>query len=173
MWRIGSISLLASAVLFICGCESTPREPVMRPIPPPPPGPPPGAAIVVYGPATNIVASAPGVSTNVISAPNPAEAGRYEVSSNYVATAQTNAAMGASVQGGQGMPQYEIIPPRPGPDYVWRDGYWSWQGTWVWIPGQWMYRPPPVIFMPEPGFSYHYHFGGPWRYGYRRHHRWR
>ena len=34
--------------------------------------------------------------------------------------------------------RHEVIPPRPGDDYVWVAGYWGWQGDqWVWFPGRW------------------------------------
>jgi hypothetical protein len=154
MRSVDSSALIASLALLLSGCASVPNEPVMRPIPPPPAGPPAGAATVVYAPpstatpvATNLTIVPPGV----------------EVSSNFVAHAQTNLAgsVGTAVNASpQGTPQYELIPPRPGPNYFWRDGFWQWQGSWVWIPGQWEYRPPPaVIFVPEPGFHYHYRFG--------------
>jgi len=31
----------------------------------------------------------------------------------------------------------------PGPDYVWVDGEWAWNGQWVWIVGHWGYPPYP------------------------------
>jgi hypothetical protein len=35
-------------------------------------------------------------------------------------------------------PPVEVIPPSPGPDYYWSDGYWYWGPTgWVWIGGRW------------------------------------
>jgi len=37
--------------------------------------------------------------------------------------------------------QVEVIPEAPGPDYSWAPGYWSWQGSWIWIRGGWVTRP--------------------------------
>jgi hypothetical protein len=35
-------------------------------------------------------------------------------------------------------PRVEVIPPAPGPSYVWIDGFWSWGGVrYVWNPGYW------------------------------------
>jgi hypothetical protein len=98
----------------------------------------------------------------------------YEVSSNFVASAgQTNVSTFGQVAASAGTPQYEIVPPRPGPDYVWRDGFWRWEGAWVWVPGQWEYRPPQVIIVePSFGFGYHYGFGGPRYYPHRYYRRW-
>jgi hypothetical protein len=34
--------------------------------------------------------------------------------------------------------RHEVIPARPGDDYVWVNGSWGWQeNNWVWIPGRW------------------------------------
>jgi hypothetical protein len=166
MGRTGTILLLVIGVTFLSGCAEIPKEPVMRPIPPPPPGPPPGVATVIHAPAP---AGAASVSTNA-----SIRLGNYEISSNYVGVADTT---NVAAQAAAGTPQYELIPPRPGPDYLWRDGFWRWEGKWVWVPGVWEYRPSPVIFI-EPGFSYHYGFGGPWHHHYygprafpHRHHR--
>jgi hypothetical protein len=38
-------------------------------------------------------------------------------------------------------PQVEAVPVAPGPEYVWRPGYWNWNGGWVWIGGGWVIRP--------------------------------
>jgi len=41
-------------------------------------------------------------------------------------------------------PRAEVVLSRPGPDYVWIDGYWDYvpaQRDWVWIEGRWD-RPP-------------------------------
>ena len=35
----------------------------------------------------------------------------------------------------------EVISARPGPDFVWIEGYWSWNDRYVWVPGRWD-RPP-------------------------------
>ena len=40
------------------------------------------------------------------------------------------------------VPQVEVAPPQPGPDYVWTAGYWNWNGVaWVWAPGLWVLPP--------------------------------
>jgi len=174
MRREATIATLGVAViLLITGCAETPRQPVMRPIPPPPPGPPPGVATVIYAPPPTSVAAAPvsNLSTNTTTLSN------YEVSSNFVASVQsTNALSGQAQVSPSGTPQYELIPPRPGPNYLWRDGFWRWEGTtWAWVPGQWEPHPQAVIFVePSFGFGYdYYHYGGAWRHGPGRHRRWR
>jgi hypothetical protein len=37
----------------------------------------------------------------------------------------------------------EVVPVRPGPEYVWVAGYWTWGAPreYVWTPGRWQ-RPP-------------------------------
>lgn len=36
-------------------------------------------------------------------------------------------------------PRTEIAPICPGPDYIWIDGYWSWDDNcYIWIPGVWV-----------------------------------
>ena len=35
-------------------------------------------------------------------------------------------------------PPVEMMPPSPGPDYYWSDGYWNWgPAGWIWIGGRW------------------------------------
>ena len=38
-------------------------------------------------------------------------------------------------------PRVEIIPPRPGPRFVWYPGHWRYNGRYYWVPGRWE-RPP-------------------------------
>lgn len=38
-------------------------------------------------------------------------------------------------------PQIDVVPFAPGPDYYWIPGYWSWNGTWLWVGGRWAVRP--------------------------------
>jgi hypothetical protein len=38
-------------------------------------------------------------------------------------------------------PISETAPPTPGPDYVWIDGDWVWNGGWVWVGGHWALPP--------------------------------
>jgi hypothetical protein len=40
------------------------------------------------------------------------------------------------------MPQ-EVVVPAPGPGHVWVPGYWSWQGSWIWVRGAWVIPPHP------------------------------
>jgi hypothetical protein len=41
-------------------------------------------------------------------------------------------------------PQTEVVMGAPGPDYVWVDGAWTWNGVaWVWIGGRWVLPPYP------------------------------
>src|SRR5262245_13061867 len=87
-------------MLLLLGCAETPVEPTMRPIPPPPSTMPPG------------VASVP-----------PAV-----IQTNVVVGAQPNSWTPTETQGISPAPQFEIIPPRPGHDFFWQDGFWSWQG---------------------------------------------
>ena len=39
----------------------------------------------------------------------------------------------------------ETIPVAPADDFVWVEGAWIWQGSWVWVPGCW-------VPLPYPGF---------------------
>jgi hypothetical protein len=44
----------------------------------------------------------------------------------------------------QPAPQVQLIIARPGPNFIWINGYWSWQGrsrSYVWVGGRWE-RPP-------------------------------
>lgn len=40
-------------------------------------------------------------------------------------------------------PPVETVVIAPGPDYVWVDGEWEWNGGWVWVGGHWGYPPRP------------------------------
>lgn len=60
-------------------------------------------------------------------------------------------------------PRREYIPPRPGPRYTWRAGYWDWQGgRWVWVGGVWITGRAGCIWIPAH-----------WRNGYFRPGHWR
>ncbi len=52
----------------------------------------------------------------------------------------------------------ETPPPTPGPDYVWVDGDWVWNGGWVWVGGHWVVPPYPGALWYHGGW-YH-HWGG-------------
>lgn len=62
----------------------------------------------------------------------------------------------------------ETMVAAPGPDYVWVDGEWQWNGlTWVWVGGHWVYPPRPHAVWVV-GFSWHDHYGWHYRRGYWR-----
>ena len=35
----------------------------------------------------------------------------------------------------------EVVPASPGAGYYWVPGYWTWNGTWVWVSGRYAIRP--------------------------------
>ena len=152
------------------GCAETPRRPVLRPIPPPPASPPPGA---VYSPAPTPAPNASAAQTPAVTLTNaPGTQSGYEVTTNFAPNATIQNAPGSDVVGSvtpdTGVPQYEVVPERPGIDYDWVDGYWAWQGRWVWVPGRWVWRPQPrVIVSPE------FYWGPRYYYGPRYYHGWR
>ena len=38
----------------------------------------------------------------------------------------------------------EVVPPQPGPAYVWVPGYWTWtRDAYVWVPAAWLLPPRP------------------------------
>ncbi len=160
--------LIASG--FLAGCVDTPRQPVLRPIPPPPPTPPPG--IVSTQPGTLVSPAPPSLRGNPTVAEvasTPTNASGLEVTSNFVANAQSPATIGNPTAPApiiqSNVPQYEEVPPRPGPDYQWQNGYWRWDNAWVWVPGQWILASPSVIIVPEGRYYYHRRYGpDPWRY---------
>jgi uncharacterized protein YcfJ len=49
-------------------------------------------------------------------------------------------------------PPAETVVVSPGPDYVWVDGEWIWQGRWVWVGGHWVYPPHPHVIWVEGGW---------------------
>jgi len=62
----------------------------------------------------------------------------------------------------------EQVVASPGSDYVWRAGYWSWNGiSWVWIPGVWVLPPAPSAI-----WIGGYWRGGIWYGGYWGGHGW-
>jgi len=61
----------------------------------------------------------------------------------------------------------ETVVVAPGPDYIWVDGEWVWQGRWVWITGHWMLPPyPHAVWIV--GRSWHDHYGWHHERGYWR-----
>jgi hypothetical protein len=109
-----------------------------------------------------------------------ASSGSCEVTSNFQANPQlqqpTIASQTSQMPGAQppitypaaptqSVPQYEVVPEQPGPDYVWIDGSWNWQGTaWVWVPGKWVWRGEPNIIIVPRYHYYHYGWRGPRRW---------
>ncbi len=134
--RVSAALLLAGVSALLAGCveRRVVYVPTYQPVPayaPPaahsyPPQtayPPAGAAATAPQPAT----PAP-PATTAVPAPSP-----------QVAPQPPGTVVG------QAPPpqQVEVVPVAPGPDYVWAPGYWTWNGTWVWIGGGWVIRPHP------------------------------
>jgi hypothetical protein len=136
--------------------------------------------------ASGQIVSAPPQSTNQngstltltnVPGSGSASTGSFEVTSNFHANPQLQQPAIASQMPGaqppvaypsapaQSVPQYEVVPEQPGPDYVWIDGAWNWQGTaWVWIPGKWVWRGEPNIIIVPRYHYYHYGWRGPRRW---------
>lgn len=55
----------------------------------------------------------------------------------------------------------ETVLVAPGPNYVWVDGEWTWNGGWVWLSGHWIVPPYPHAVWVHGGW-----IRGP--HGYRR-----
>jgi hypothetical protein len=50
-------------------------------------------------------------------------------------------------------PPVEVMPPSPGPDYYWSDGYWDWgPAGWIWFGGHWRTGFGPGRIGPGPGW---------------------
>lgn len=56
----------------------------------------------------------------------------------------------------------EQMTPSPGIGYVWKQGYWKWNGNWVWVSGSW-------ALPPHAGGVY---VPGHWRQSHHHNHRW-
>src|SRR3954466_6057808 len=165
MGRKTIIIALACLASFLGGCAETPHKPVLRPIPPPPSTPPPGVTYIPQPPtvATNI--PQPQTPHPTVITPNAAPG--YEISTNFTPNANLQNAPGTEPSSiatvtpdASGIPQYEVVPEQPGPDYIWADGYWSWQGRWIWVPGRWIWQPQPHVII-TPGFYWgpRYYYG--------------
>lgn len=62
----------------------------------------------------------------------------------------------------------ETVVAAPGPDYVWVDGEWTWDGVaWVWVGGHWGYPPRPHAVWIE-GRRWHDGYGWHYQRGYWR-----
>jgi len=49
------------------------------------------------------------------------------------------------------LPVY-VLPPIPGPGYIWAPGYWAWDGVgYYWVPGTWVLAPAPGLLW-TPGY---------------------
>lgn len=59
------------------------------------------------------------------------------------------------VQGPPPPLEVEVVPPLPGPGYIWVGGAWVWSGRWVWERGHY-------VIPPHPGMHWHPH-----EYAYR------
>ena len=109
---------VCGAIGLIAGCESEPESHVVSAPPPPPPV---TAPATVYSAPTYPYSTAPATVTAV---PSPTGA------SSIVVMQAPPAA------------QQEVPPPRPGPDYVWVPGYWSWKTDhYEWTAGHWQIPP--------------------------------
>jgi hypothetical protein len=65
-------------------------------------------------------------------------------------------------------PQTDVVVASPGPDYIWVNGEWDWDGvSWVWVGGHWILPPYPHAVWVEGGWyrGPHgwYHDRGYWR----------
>jgi len=61
----------------------------------------------------------------------------------------------------------EVVPGAPGPGYVWVNGYWNWNGAWVWVPGRYVFPPRPHLVW-VPGVWIHERHGWRWHHGHWR-----
>ncbi len=73
-------------------------------------------------------------------------------------------------------PRAYRVPARPGPDYVWVEGYWYPQGKrWAWHDGYWTRPPYAGAYWVEPYWQGGRYFEGYWstpRGDFRHDHRW-
>jgi hypothetical protein len=64
-------------------------------------------------------------------------------------------------------PRVEVVPVVPGPGYVWVNGYWSWNGAWIWVPGRYTFPPRPHALWVGGGWVHERH-GWRWHHGHWR-----
>jgi hypothetical protein len=64
-------------------------------------------------------------------------------------------------------PPPEAVVVTPGPAYVWVPGYWSWNGSWVWVAGHYVVPPHPRAVWVGPHWGHGPH-GYVWIRGYWR-----
>ncbi len=104
--------MVCGAIMLFAGCESEPESHVVSAPPPPPP-----------------VAS-PVVTSQTTTTTTP---------SGQTITTQTQPIIVAQAPP---VAQAEVVLARPGPDYVWIPGYWTWRDSrYEWMAGQWVMPP--------------------------------
>jgi hypothetical protein len=73
-------------------------------------------------------------------------------------------------------PQVFRVPPQPGPDHIWVDGYWYVQGNrYRWHDGYWTRPPSPDAYWVQPYYDGGRYFRGYWeseRGRFEHDHRW-
>lgn len=61
----------------------------------------------------------------------------------------------------------EQVTPSPGAAYVWKEGYWKWNGHWKWVRGRWELKPSSeAVWVPGVWEQHHHHWvykEGHWR----------
>jgi hypothetical protein len=63
--------------------------------------------------------------------------------STWSAVAEMPTGTAADIQQAPPLPPVETVLAAPGPDYVWVDGEWVWNGHWFWVGGHWLHPPYP------------------------------
>src|SRR5215472_2962379 len=111
------------------------------------PPPPPSSQQKLYAPAPSTAPGQPTPNSSSISqaptVPNaPTITSAPGGSSNAAAQGQPGSTPPATVvEQSPPPPQVEVMPVAPGPNYYWVPGYWTWNGTWVWVGGRYAVRP--------------------------------
>ena len=60
-------------------------------------------------------------------------------------------------------PRAYVVPPQPGPDYYWVNGYWYRAGSrWAWRDGYWAHTSYDDSYWVEPYWDGHRYVGGYW-----------
>jgi len=86
----------------------------------------------------------------------------YMINTPNTATPATAPESAVVVQQAPPAPLVDTYVAAPGPDYVWVNGEWSWDGIrWVWVGGHWMY-PPHAHVVWVSGYRWHDAYG--WHY---------
>jgi len=91
-------------------------------------------------------------------------------------TAHAQISVGIQIGTPPPAPRAYRVPPRPGPEFVWVEGYWYPQrGHYVWHNGYWTQPPYAGAYWVEPYYQQGRYFPGYWEAGNRRmahDHRW-